>query len=332
MSSPRTARRGPLIAILVIGVGLVLAPVVFQMFTRAPLGGEMIDEFEPFMTAERLDRFDGHIDLIDRAETRVDEQVLPAAADAADGGRSAFPGTVRFVEEWPSIHDDMGGLLADVQGNLDNYRAVAALPPFPLFPWFFVLPGLILAGLAWATLRRTRGGVPVRRHVGALIGLGVALVAAPAVFQMFTRAPLGAEMIDEFRPIMTEERVTTMQTSFVTIGAMEGELRNQVLPALDLSEDEVADRYPVVAEFLETWPSISNDMSPMIGAMSDNLDNFAAVDALPPFWLFPWFFVAPGVLVAGLGVASVWGGRRPAEPGAAPRPDVDTSPTVQETS
>jgi hypothetical protein len=40
-------------------------------------------------------------------------------------------------------------------------------------------------------------------------------------------------------------------------------------------------------------------MTPMIGAMSDNVSNYQAVAALPPFPLFPWFFVAPGLLVAG---------------------------------
>jgi len=31
-----------------------------------------------------------------------------------------------------------------------NYQAVAALPPFPLFPWFFVAPGLLVIGSATA--------------------------------------------------------------------------------------------------------------------------------------------------------------------------------------
>ena len=40
-------------------------------------------------------------------------------------------------------------------------------------------------------------------------------------------------------------------------------------------------------------------MTPMIGAMSDNVDNYEAITSLPPFPLFPWFFVAPGLLIAG---------------------------------
>jgi hypothetical protein len=42
--------------------------------------------------------------------------------------------------------------------NVANYGAIASLPPFPLFPWFFVLPGLIVAVLAVGAGRRARPG------------------------------------------------------------------------------------------------------------------------------------------------------------------------------
>jgi hypothetical protein len=58
-----------------------------------------------------------------------------------------------------------------------------------------------------------------------------------------------------------------------------------------------------VAQWNRDWPHISDEMAPMIGAMSDNLSNFQGIAALPPFWLFPWFFVLPGLLVLGLAIA-----------------------------
>ena len=33
-----------------------------------------------------------------------------------------------------------------VQRNLGNHQAIASLPPFPLFPWLFVMPGLLAIG------------------------------------------------------------------------------------------------------------------------------------------------------------------------------------------
>lgn len=307
-TAPRVA---PLVAALVVGLGLVAAPAVFQMFTRAPAGGRMIADFRPFMSAERLGTFGDHLDVIGAAVAEVDGQMLPALAREGEGRRDVsqrFPATTALISSWPRIREDMTGMLADIEANLDNFAAVDALPPFALFPWFFVAPGLLVAGVAGAGLRTARRGAPAPRMLLALGALGLAVAAAPLPFRMFSRAPAGAEMISELRPLMTREQVTTVQGYFVTIGAAEGEIRNRVLPAarrrLDLSPEEAQDRFPATSRFLDRWPGIASDMAPMVGVMADHLDSFAGVDALPPFDLFPWFFVAPGLLVAGLAAAA----------------------------
>jgi hypothetical protein len=269
-------RRRPLIFILVIGIGLVAAPAIFQMFTRAPKGGQMITEFRPFMTRERLGAFNGYLDEIDDAHREARTLAVGDEGPLRD-----------WVNGWPAIYRDMTGMLQDIVENIDNFAAVDALPPFVLFPWFFVLPGLIIAVVAFVTLRS-----PSRRRIGFLAIMGLGLIAAPAIFQMFTRAPLGAEMIDDFRPLMREKRVTQIQGHFLVIAGGEGALRTDVL-----SERELGGDLPAIGRFADEWPRISREMAPMIGAMADNVDNFAAVAALPPFWLFPWFFVLPGVMV-----------------------------------
>lgn len=293
-------RRRPLIVVLAIGIGLVAAPAIFQMFTRAPAGGRMIDDFRPFMTAERLGEFEEHLETIDAAHAETLELARDHDLDP-DELTERFGEVATFADEWPGILDEMGGMLDDIQDNVDNFEAVDALPPFALFPWFFVLPGLLLAGFsAWAL--RTGGPAPGLRW--ALVALGVGLVAAPAVFGMFTRAPQGAEMIEAFRPIMTSERVTEMQGDFLVLAAAEGELRTDVAPFVSEEGGDLAEDYPDIAAFVERWPRISADMAPMVGAMSDNLEAFRGIAALPPFWLFPWFFVLPGVLVAALALAA----------------------------
>lgn len=285
MSEWAVRRPRRLVVALVVGLGLVAAPAVFQMFSRAPSGGQMIDEFEPYMSDRVIGGFGDDLALIDRALTSA----TPAVAQLPDTVRSTY--FTQLVAEWPGVYDDMGGMLATMDGNIDNFSAVRSLPPFPMFPWFFVVPGVAIAGFALLGLRTSSD----RRRVSGigLVVLGLGLVAAPAVFQMFTRAPEGADMIDDFRSLMTTERVQTMQGYFLVIGAGEGNLRNDIVPALPASAVT-----PDVTEFSSEWPRISNDMAPMIGAMSDNLDNFGDVDALPPFDLFPWFFVLPGLIVA----------------------------------
>jgi hypothetical protein len=162
-----------------------------------------------------------------------------------------------------------------------------------------------------------RDGQPGRGRpaVWALLVLGLAVAAAPVMFQMFDRAPKGSEMIDDFRPMMTRERVQSVQGYFVTLGSAEGQLRTAALPMLVDAGGDTAD-YPALVRWSADWPTILTDFNPMVATMSDNVDNYQAVDALPSFDLFPWFFVIPGVLVAGLAGLAL----RDRTEGAAPSP------------
>ncbi|MGI8792547.1 MAG: hypothetical protein ACR2H3_05135 [Acidimicrobiales bacterium] len=283
--------RLPAMVALVIGLGLVVAPAAFGMFTRAPGGGEMLDDFRPFMSSETIGSFQGHMATLGAAAAEA-----PVTAD--------LPATGAFVRQWSEIDADMGDMLVSMGENTSNYAAVDALPPFALFPFFFLLPGLFLAGFAFWFIRSGR-----RHALIGVVAVALGLIAAPFMFQMFDRAPKGGEMIDAFKPLMTREKVVTVQGYFVVLGAGEGELRTQVIAASDPNE------LPAVRQLAKDWPCISNEMAPMIGAMNDNLDNFSGVAAMPPFPLFPWFFVAPGVIVLGfVGLARF----RRSVPGIAP--------------
>ena len=122
-------------------------------------------------------------------------------------------------------------------------------------------------------------------------------------------APDGGDMINDFRALMTRERVQNVQGYFITLGTGEGQLRTAVVP---LADDPEA--YAAITNLNEDWPTIVGEFNPMIGTMSDNVDNFADVDALPPFPLFPWFFVIPGALIAGLALFAGRGGRPSTDP------------------
>jgi hypothetical protein len=196
----------------------------------------------------------------------------------------------------------MSGLMNRVQANLGNYRAVAALPSFTLFPWFFVIPGLLLLGLAILAL-----AVPAwtGRLRWLIVAVGVGLVLAPAAFQMFQRAPDGGRMMTAFESIETTGKVEQIQDYFGTVAAGQGELRLDIVPALEqsgLTQAQVVQQFPAVAALDQNWDHILNDMTPMIGAMSDNVANYQAIRSLPPFPLFPWFFVIPGAAVVAVGL------------------------------
>ena len=306
-------RRGPMVAVLVIGLGLLAAPFIFQMLAfgnRAPAGGEKIDQFRPYMTDARITKFDGFMDLINKADKSYKSDLRPVVASAQKNAaqQSAMAQVDDWTKRWEGdkgIYADMTEILRDVRANLDNYKAVDNLPPFWMFPFFFIMPGLIVALLARAALRRMRRGAGTGAAGKALVVMGVGLIAAPFIFQMMggeNRAFQGADMINDFKPIMTTQRVTSVQNYFPVIGLAEGQLRNQLEPLAKTQPNSPST--PVIDQFSKTWPEIGNEFAQFLGAMSDNLDNFAKVKALPPFSLFPFFFILPGLMVAGFALAA----------------------------
>lgn len=298
-------KRGLLVALVVLGLGLVAAPAIFQMWSRAPKGAVMLDEFRPYMTERKIASFQDYMRQIDAAVEETDEHLRPYVAENAGIDDAEFATRFAefddFTEEWPAIDADMSDMLVRVRASVDNYEAVDALPPFDLFPWFFVVPGALIASLAGFKLWRPQSGAT---SLWVLVALGIGLIAAPFVFQMFSRAPKGAEMMDEFTTIETRPRVQTMQGYFSSMAIGEGSIRLGIIPALHdeagLTDEQIAEQFPAVSELHDNWITIINEMTPMIGAMSDNVDNYEAIKALPPFTLFPFFFVLPGVIVAAL--------------------------------
>ena len=295
-------RRWPMIVAAVLGAALVTMPLAFGMFSKTPKGAVMLSEFHPFMTTARLDGFQTDIRQIDAAvkenKTSITQQFASAGVTRADLD-TRFPSLASLDAQWPTINSDMTDLLNKVQGNLGNYQAIDALPSFRLFPWFFAVPGVLILGSAVVALRRLRLWRPGRWAI-AIVGIG--LVIAPAAFQMFQRAPDGGRMMSSFKTIETTGSVVKIQDYFATMASGQGDLRLGVVPALEeggLSGSQVAERFPAVTTLDRNWVRILNDLTPMIGAMSDNVPNYRAIASLPPFPLFPWFFVMPGLLAIG---------------------------------
>src|ERR1035441_5831098 len=104
-------------------------------------------------------------------------------------------------------------------------------------------------------------GKPKRWAMIALAVLGVALIAMPAAFQMFGRAPKGARMIADFRPYMTAARLSGYQTELrqIDAGVKEGgttvAARLSGSPASGGQKRFVAN-FPDFAQFEKQWSGV----------------------------------------------------------------------------
>ena len=78
------------------------------------------------------------------------------------------------------------------------------------------------------------------------------------------------------------------------------DVRAAELAARHGTDAEFDTNFVMVAALDEQWPDIDADMSDLLVTMGDNIDNYAAVDALPSFDLFPWFFVIPAFFFLGI--------------------------------
>jgi hypothetical protein len=158
------SKRGHLVAIAAIGAALVVMPFAFNMFNKTPQGAVMIAQFKPFMTAHRLDGFQTDLKEINAGVRQTNTKVAAYLSDGS-ANRAAFDSTyptfASFNQQWPAIDSKMTGLMNQVQGNLGNYLAVAALPSFRLFPWFFT-------GVAAPSTALGPGTVGARRARGRL--------------------------------------------------------------------------------------------------------------------------------------------------------------------
>ncbi|HEY0225648.1 MAG TPA: hypothetical protein VGC05_04460, partial [Mycobacterium sp.] len=205
-----------------------------------------------------------------------------------------------ILGKWPAINRDFTGLVTTVQANRENYEAVAALPSFRAFPWFFVIPGAIIALLALAALAATlRLRRPWRQLRWVVLVVGVGLVVAPAGFSMWSRAPAGARMVSGFSGIENRAFVTRVQDDFGQFAIVQGAFAGQLIPTLrqaGLSSGKIDPQLPGVHAVDVHWVRILQDFTPMLGVMSNSVPNYQAVVALPSFDAFPWLFAIPGAL------------------------------------
>jgi hypothetical protein len=113
-----------------------------------------------------------------------------------------------------------------------------------------------------------------------------------------------------FKTIETTQKIGQIQDYFATMAIGQGAIRNDIVPALQstgLSDQDLATNYPATTTLDAGWVHILNDMTPMIGAMSDSEPRYQAIASLPSFKLFPWFFVIPGAFVFFVSIAAAAG-------------------------
>jgi hypothetical protein len=164
-----------------------------------------------------------------------------------------------------------------------------------------------------STLRKIGGGVAVV--------IGIALLILTFTNNLFEVGPAFEEMIDDFRPVLTDESLATVQADIDGLAAAGEEFQTAVAPAMGqaLGIDPVEfgamvqENYPDVAAGMAALPEITATFTGLIQTLDSQQDLFASADAIPsddlPATTVPWIIVITGIGAIASGVLLFMPGR-----------------------
>lgn len=171
------------------------------------------------------------------------------------------------------------------------------------------------ANEALAASRRF-GSVSTPRKVSGVLVIitGIAFLVITMMNSLFEVGPAFEEMIDDFRPVLTDESLAVAQADVDGLEAVAVEFQTVVAPAmaqaLGLSPEEfvglVQTQYPAVAEGMAALPTITAEFSGLIQTLDSQQELFASADAIPtedlPATTVPWIVAISGGLAIILGI------------------------------
>jgi hypothetical protein len=189
-----------------------------------------------------------------------------------------------------------------------------------------------------------------RKAYWPILLIGVLLVVMPFAISLPSKASSGQKMLDAFHPIMQPAAVQhtayLYHNIFLPLGpvaaggvAAAGETSQMfagLAAGMHMTQPQLlaymTKSYPAMTQLLSTFPQIVPifqqvgpglaAFAPLVATMQANVKNYAAIDSLPNFNLFTWFFVVPGLLIVLFAVWGLMASRRRVVPQA---PRTDTS-------
>ena len=165
-------RRIVLAALLVIGVALIAAPFAFSMFDRTSNGEKMVNSFRPVMQPASVQKTTyyynqvftplGPFSKMMPGVAADAQKLVPALAQALHMTpaqvqqmlKTQFPSMAAMLQSLPQAEKIFNQvppglahykpLVTTMNANVDNYAAVDSMPAMGLFPWFFIVPGILI--------------------------------------------------------------------------------------------------------------------------------------------------------------------------------------------
>ena len=147
-----------------------------------------------------------------------------------------------------------------------------------------------------------------------IAAVGVVLIVLVLVNNLFAVGPAFEEMIDDFRPALTDESIATLRADLDMLGGAVEEFQTGLAPALatQLGMEPAAfaglmsEQFPAVMTGMAVVPEAAPTFVGIIDLLDEQQENFASADAIPttslPATSVPWGIVLVGLSFLGIGV------------------------------
>jgi hypothetical protein len=148
-----------------------------------------------------------------------------------------------------------------------------------------------------------------RKVLWPVLVIGLALVIAPLALGMPGKTAAGQRMLNDFRPLMGAAHAQTTANYYNKVFVPLGTVATQFTAAAanPKMQTQLEPLLPLLTPVLPIFKQVPAGLAwykPLVTTMQVNVNDYAAVDSLPNFNLFTWFFVIPGML---LFLLSGWG-------------------------
>jgi hypothetical protein len=165
-----------------------------------------------------------------------------------------------------------------------------------------------------STTGRSSAGGSTRIAAAIVMLVGLALIGTTIVNNLFAVGPAFEDLIDDFRPVLTDEAIQTARDDVAALGAAGEEFQTSVAPAMaqqvgmtpDAFQAFVGEQFPAVSQGMAALPQIVPTFSGLIDTLDAQRDLFASADAIPtenlPATTIPWALLIAGILSVALGV------------------------------
>ncbi len=167
------------------------------------------------------------------------------------------------------------------------------------------------------------GSVGTTRKIAAavVVIVGVVFIAVTFINNLFAVGPAFEELIDDFRPVLSDESLATARADIGGLQAAGEEFQTTVAPAMagamGISVEEfgamVQTNYPAVAQGMAALPEITTTFSGLVDTLESQRPLFESADAIPtddlPATTVPWIITISGLLAIAAGVLLLLPGR-----------------------